>query len=734
MNYSSKVKFIGLVLIISDILYSQNNNTESKYFYYYQKQRIYLQPAVDEIYVTFVKDTQEQEIKEVLNRHAELQTVRDESISVYHKSIRFKIRKSRADDKVQTFMANIRSEKIVSSVYPVFYKDGGRIMIDNEIMYKLRPTDDESLVNAFLKPYNPTLIEKLDVSFRYYKVFVSIGKEYDPLEVSNALNNSGLVEFSAPNFTIECQNEDFTPNDPLYGQQWFLTKIGAHVVWDIQRGRTEIIVAVIDGNGYDLGHPEFSGKCVGPYNAVDNNNDPSPENSCSKHGTPCAGLIAALTNNGVGVASVGFNVKVMPIRIGYNAQCNGSYSTTSLIISRAESWIVTTNANQYIVTVSNSWSVAGGPYYWLEDSYRNIHNNSRRPFGTPLGAVVLFSSGNNSSSTVGYPASMNAGFEVIAVGATDQSDRRAGYSNYGTALDIVAPGEDCLTLDIRGSGGYCNPGDYCNFSGTSAACPIAAGVIGLIGSQNRSLNVSEYERYLLQYAAKVGGYTYSGNYQYGTKNIEMGYGRVDAYASVSHVDPYLTDDLCLNGPAQLTGTRTYEAIHNLQASCNGYLVEVVGNITFKAGNSIILSPPFSVADNATFAAFITPLDYTEGRHAYNNSTSFGNSSYNTLRDNSRAQDGQLPVDFSLSQNYPNPFNSSTLIKYALKENVSVKITIYDILGRMVRTLVNEYQDAGFKSVIWNGANDNSLAVSSGMYIYKIEAGDFVGSKKMLLIK
>lgn len=94
----------------------------------------------------------------------------------------------------------------------------------------------------------------------------------------------------------------------------------------------------------------------------------------------------------------------------------------------------------------------------------------------------------------------------------------------------------------------------------------------------------------------------------------------------------------------------------------------------------------------------------------------------------------VPLSYSLSQNYPNPFNPSTLIHYALKENVDVRITVYDILGRVIKTLVNEYQDAGFRSVLWSGTNNSGSEVASGIYIYKIEAGNFVDSKKMLLIK
>jgi hypothetical protein len=94
----------------------------------------------------------------------------------------------------------------------------------------------------------------------------------------------------------------------------------------------------------------------------------------------------------------------------------------------------------------------------------------------------------------------------------------------------------------------------------------------------------------------------------------------------------------------------------------------------------------------------------------------------------------IPKEFSLSQNYPNPFNPKTNIEYGLKQDVQVKITVYDIMGRIVKTLVNEYQTAGYKSVIWDGTNSSNSEISSGVYFYKIEAGSFVSTKKMLLLK
>jgi hypothetical protein len=94
----------------------------------------------------------------------------------------------------------------------------------------------------------------------------------------------------------------------------------------------------------------------------------------------------------------------------------------------------------------------------------------------------------------------------------------------------------------------------------------------------------------------------------------------------------------------------------------------------------------------------------------------------------------LPKSFELFQNYPNPFNPTTTINYSLKEDVDVKIIIYNILGQEVKTLINVRQTAGYKSVVWNGTNQNGDPISNGMYIYKIIAGDFVKVRKMILIR
>jgi len=94
----------------------------------------------------------------------------------------------------------------------------------------------------------------------------------------------------------------------------------------------------------------------------------------------------------------------------------------------------------------------------------------------------------------------------------------------------------------------------------------------------------------------------------------------------------------------------------------------------------------------------------------------------------------LPITYNLYNAYPNPFNPTTTLWYELPENSYVNVTVYDMLGREIRTLVNTTQDAGFKSVIWNATNDFGKPVSAGVYLYQIQAGEFVQTKKMVLLK
>jgi hypothetical protein len=97
-------------------------------------------------------------------------------------------------------------------------------------------------------------------------------------------------------------------------------------------------------------------------------------------------------------------------------------------------------------------------------------------------------------------------------------------------------------------------------------------------------------------------------------------------------------------------------------------------------------------------------------------------------------DSAMHLDYKIHQNYPNPFNPVTILRYDLPEDAIVSITIYDMMGRQVKTLVNGSQTAGYRTIQWNATNDRNELVSAGLYLYTIEAGDFRQTKKMVLLK
>jgi hypothetical protein len=135
---------------------------------------------------------------------------------------------------------------------------------------------------------------------------------------------------------------------------------------------------------------------------------------------------------------------------------------------------------------------------------------------------------------------------------------------------------------------------------------------------------------------------------------------------------------------------------------------------------------YSEIYNASYFYSIKAVDHSSNESGYSQVVDAGALSVNDQY--------EIPDAFVLNVAYPNPFNPSTSISYDLPEKVHVSIMIHDMLGRQVRTLINQTQDAGFKSVIWNATNDYGEPVSAGVYLYQIQAGEFVQTRKMVLLK
>jgi hypothetical protein len=193
----------------------------------------------------------------------------------------------------------------------------------------------------------------------------------------------------------------------------------------------------------------------------------------------------------------------------------------------------------------------------------------------------------------------------------------------------------------------------------------------------------------------------------------------------------------------INNTQTFAATNTIQTQ-NNVTVGSQGNLTLRVGTGsncqIILNSGFSTLEGSTFSAYTQsspcsePEEYKLTKVLKINQV-VSNSNEGSNSDIAKVgETNVLPSNYELSQNYPNPFNPTTTIKYSLKDNTYVLIWVYDILGRVVRTLINEYQYLGYKSVIWDGTDEYGNAVSSGIYICRMVAGNYVNAKKMLLIR
>jgi subtilisin family serine protease len=302
-------------------------------------------------------------------------------------------------------------------------------------------------------------------------------------------------------------------NDPMFPSQWHFQNTGqtggvrgADIslvqAWEKETGHPSVIVAVLDG-GIDYNHPDLraamwtnTGEIAGNNIDDDNNGyvddihgygfgDNSSIIFPDMHATHVAGTIGAVTNNGIGVAGIaggtgsGDGVRLMSCA-GFGLGFNGGFEAAMVYA-----------ADNGAVISQNSWgggsaAIEAAITYFIERAgYDNTNANFSQHIQTgPIaGGIVIFAAGNdNTNSTdAGYPASYQ---KVIAVAATDALDRKPGYSNYGSWIDISAPGSFVISTLPEAYGGYGS------LSGTSMACPHVSGVAALIVSKYRGSSLS----------------------------------------------------------------------------------------------------------------------------------------------------------------------------------------------------------------------------------------------------
>lgn len=312
------------------------------------------------------------------------------------------------------------------------------------------------------------------------------------------LRRDPAIAYAEPNYL---RTIDSTPNDPYYGSyQWNMTVTKTNTAWDIARGNTTDIVAIID-TGVSTSHPDLAGKIVAGYDFIDNDSNPTDQNG---HGTHVAGIAAAGTNNSVGVAGVNWNARIMPVRV-LDASGNGYDSDI------ADGIIWAADHGAKVINMS-----LGGVSSYPQTMQSAVD------YAHGKGVTIVAAAGNAGSNVLTYPAACN---HVIGVAATDQSDTRANFSNYGSYVDVAAPGVVITSTYWNATSGN----GYGQGTGTSMASPHVAGLASLLAGLHPAWTPDQIESRIETTAKDLG--------TAGRDNF-YGYGRIDSRAAIAWVNHF----------------------------------------------------------------------------------------------------------------------------------------------------------------------------------------------------
>ncbi|UBF23798.1 S8 family serine peptidase [Kovacikia minuta CCNUW1] len=330
-------------------------------------------------------------------------------------------------------------------------------------------------------------------------------------------------------------NLSVTPNDPLFNQQWNLHMTGVHNAWRFTTGSNNILVGVqdtglgADANGaihYDLRTTTvYTNNYRDDYFRVFTN-----AQRTTSHGTDVQGIIAANSNNGLGMSGINWNSRVFHIDVlDGNANDQSLAEATQNMINEANN-----NGQRLVINMS----LGGGG---IPTAFRNLVANNQN------NALFVIASGNDDASTISDPASLASQYSnVIAVGAswgrtdwygntTTPGDRitYSGWwgSNYGTGLTLMAPSEVIATNATRNSTtGVVSYGFDTRFNGTSAATPNVTGIASLVWSANSSLSAVQVQQILSQTAFDLGSAGYDTTTGSGMVNADAAVRRAMAMA------------------------------------------------------------------------------------------------------------------------------------------------------------------------------------------------------------
>lgn len=357
----------------------------------------------------------------------------------------------------------------------------------------------DEVVVKFRQPLTPEQLLKLRKELQLTVVkhlrstYIFRSDKYDHQELTKRLMDDWHPVFVEPHYlyltngVADEMNGHIVPNDTLYAEyQWNLPQISAERGWDLTKGSSEIIVAVID-TGVQTDHPDLEGRLVEGINII---SPSSPPEDDVGHGTHVAGIISAQTNNLEGVAGLTWYTKIMPVKVLDNTGAGTTYSVAQGIL-----WAVDHGAQIINMSLGNYADAE-----FLHDALQYAYDR---------GVVLVAASGNDNTDRPGYPAAYP---EVIGVSATDPYTMRAEYSNYGDYIDVAAPGTS-IPSAYPGS-------QYAALSGTSMASPHVAALASLILSVCPDITNAEIADIMRETANDLGSPGKDPYFGYGQINMQ----------------------------------------------------------------------------------------------------------------------------------------------------------------------------------------------------------------------
>ncbi len=640
---------------------------------------------------------------------------------------------------------NERSEVVNAS--PVFKMRDGEgnpktlIGVEKEIIAQFNKNVSDMEIDEYISRTGMTITQEFDLSGgKTYLMRIPKG-EYS-IDYANELYLSGLVNYSEPNlfFTNLLQAD---PNDPFFPMQWSHRNTGNNIpdgivgipgcdmrtdsAWQISMGDPSVIVSMVD-TGIDTLHEDLSDRIIHGLSINTYSNLPYAWDD-NNHGTACSGIVAATGNNNLGVIGVAPESRIFGVKIFNSA---GNTNSTAIINGLIAAW----QRGSWVS--SNSWG-GGSPIAGADNAILDGVTLGRNG----KGVVWTFATHNSNNSSIVWPSSNP---NVISVGGNSPCNQRKSLtscdnenywgSNYGTGLEIVAPCVKVYTTDRTGAVGYSSGNYFATFNGTSSATPNVSGVCALILAIDPSLTWNMVREYICLTADKVGAYTYNqpGELNLGGWNNEMGYGKINAYRAAllalagvpvelaSFTANAVRDEVELNWR---TATETNNQGFEIERMNAGGTFEQIGYV---AGFGTTTEPKsYSFTDSkletGSYTYRLKQIDF-DGTFEFSNEINI---------------DVELPLQYALEQNYPNPFNPSTKISYSIPEDGFVKLAVYNLLGEEVATIVNSFQKAdryevNFSAKGGSASGGNAYNLTSGVYVYRLEAANFSVSKKLVLMK